>query len=138
MHHTLYSTGVLLHMRYVLDAAAIINSSFADFEGELYIPNSVVSEIRDFTSRQQLTALSVKGRLHFKDPSPETIRDVKRRLGKQRIRKLSSADLDVIALAFELSKTGQVGVLTDDYALQGALSLLNISFEPVAHPGARL
>lgn len=108
-------------VRYVLDASAFLNSSFLP-EGDLYVPPSVVSELR--SEKRHMVPDDVR----IVEPSAES---------RERVRKtaartgdllwLSGADLDVLALALDVG-----GVLvSDDFHVQNVAAWMGIAFEGI-------
>ncbi len=107
----------------VLDAAAIINAKYA--EGTT-VPE-VLSELKDFESRELAHAMVAEKKLCVRSPSISSINAVKEKASP----KLSNTDLMVLALAFELKQE----IVTDDYALQASAKRLGLKFKPVVFKG---
>lgn len=109
----------------VLDAAALLNSSFFGYE-EALIPPAVALEIR--SRSHVLDALVSSGMVSIKAPPEGAKRRVVKaaeRLGE--LNKLSEADVEALALALEVK-----GVLvTDDFHVQNVARALGIEYEPV-------
>ncbi|ASJ00397.1 type II toxin-antitoxin system VapC family toxin [Thermococcus gorgonarius] len=105
----------------VIDAAIFIQG--VDVEG--VTTPKVVEEVKDPESRLFLEGLISAGKVRVLVPSKESVEAVKdaaRRTGE--LNELSEADLEVLALAYELK-----GVLfTDDYNLQNVAKTLGIEF----------
>ncbi len=119
---------------YVLDTSAIINYLNRYYAPGLqyYTTNSVLSEIKSTLSQLRLEYSLSKGELRIHDPSPEILKEVlenAKRTGD--FFKLSSTDIEVVALAFELKKYGHdVVIVTDDYAIMNLSLRLKIPFKP--------
>ncbi|EEB72999.1 type II toxin-antitoxin system VapC family toxin [Thermococcus sp. AM4] len=106
----------------VIDAAIFIQG--IDVEG--FTTPKVVEEVKDPESRLFLEGLISAGKVRVLVPSKESIEAVKeaaRRTGE--LEELSEADVEVLALAYELKAT----ILTDDYNLQNIAKTLGISFK---------
>ncbi len=81
--------------------------------------------------------LQSKG-LRIKQPSAESYKIIKKvivELGEEH--RVSSADCELLALAYEIHKQqiDRVIVLTDDYSIQNVASALKISFQPLSQQG---
>uniref|UniRef100_A0A7C4BDZ3 Endoribonuclease Nob1 n=1 Tax=Ignisphaera aggregans TaxID=334771 RepID=A0A7C4BDZ3_9CREN len=122
----------------VLDTAAFLAALQLLMYGiELYTPRSVVEEVKDFESVQRFQLSESIGRVKIEDPKHSFVSkavEVARRHGV--LERLSKTDLDVLALALQLSYQGyDVVVLTDDYVLQKILIELGLGFRPVKTRG---
>lgn len=108
-------------MKVVCDASAI----FSGFVGEKNFTTSrVLSEIRDFESRDFVESLIFSKKLFIFDPQPnfeKVVREALKRTGDD----LSSADISVIALALEMNAT----VVSNDYGIQNVCTFLSIKYE---------
>jgi len=106
----------------VIDAAIFIQGM--DVEG--FTTPKVVEEVKDPESRLFLEGLINAGKVKVLVPSKESVEAVKeaaRRTGE--LEELSKADIEVLALAYELKAT----LLTDDYNLQNIARTLGIPFK---------
>uniref|UniRef100_A0A7J3Z5J9 DNA-binding protein n=1 Tax=Ignisphaera aggregans TaxID=334771 RepID=A0A7J3Z5J9_9CREN len=122
----------------VLDTAAFLAALQLLMYGiELYTPRSVVEEVKDFESVQRFQLSESIERVKVEDPKHSFVSkavEVARRHGV--LERLSNTDLDVLALALQLSSQGyDVVVLTDDYVLQRILIELGLGFRPVKTRG---
>jgi len=113
---------------YVLDASAFIYGMFPD--GELMTPPKVYEEVKDEASRLKLELL--KG-LVVKEPDATSVERIKRAAEETGdIAKLSSPDIDLLALAAEEKASGkEVDILTDDYAVQNVARKMSLSIIPL-------
>ena len=105
----------------VIDTAIFIQG--IDVEG--FTTPKVVEEVKDPESRLFLEGLISAGKVRVLVPSKESVEAVKeaaRRTGE--LEELSEADVEVLALAYELKAT----LLTDDYNLQNIAKTLGIPF----------
>ena len=107
----------------VLDAAAFINAHFA--EGTT--TPEVISELRDFESRELAHARISEGKLKVLSPSKDALEKAQ----KQASPRLSKTDLSVLALALELGEE----IITDDYSLQASAKRLGLRYRPVIFKG---
>jgi len=122
----------------VLDTAAFLAALQLLMYGiDLYTPRSVVEEVKDFESVQRFQLSESIERVKVEDPKHSFVSkavEVARRHGV--LERLSNTDLDVLALALQLSSQGyDVVVLTDDYVLQRILIELGLGFMPVKTRG---
>jgi len=106
----------------VIDTAIFIQG--IDVEG--FTTPKVVEEVKDPESRLFLEGLISAGKVKVLVPSKESVEAVMeaaRRTGE--LNELSEADVEVLALAYELKAT----LLTDDYNLQNIAKTLGIPFK---------
>ncbi|WP_297437047.1 type II toxin-antitoxin system VapC family toxin [Thermococcus sp.] len=105
----------------VIDAAVFIQG----FDVEGVTTPKVVDEVKDPESRLFLEGLISAGKVRVLQPSRESIEAVMEAARKTgELNELSGADLEVLALAYELK-----GLLfTDDYNLQNIAKTLGIEF----------
>ncbi|RUM47944.1 MAG: hypothetical protein DSY37_00945 [Hyperthermus sp.] len=109
-----------------------------------YTTSLVIEEVKDRESLEALNTITELGRVSVTDPSPsyvERVREEAKRL--KMLRKLSSTDISVVALALELKERGQGGggevvLVTDDYAVQALASHLGLKFQPIRTRGISL
>ena len=111
---------------HVLDASAIILRK-AVFEDMITVPE-VIQEIKDFSSRLYLLAVSIRVE-EARDDFVEKVRKVAKVTGD--IERLSDTDIKLIAKALEKN-----GILvTDDYSIQNVARKLGIRYENVIQKG---
>ncbi|WP_457751567.1 type II toxin-antitoxin system VapC family toxin [Thermococcus sp.] len=106
----------------IIDAAIFIQG--VDVEG--FTTPKVVEEVKDPESKLFLESLISAGKVKVLVPSKESVeavREAARKTGE--LNELSDADLEVLALAYELKAT----LLTDDYNLQNIAKTLGIPFK---------
>jgi len=118
----------------VLDASAIINTRsipLLERKAKWLMPNRVYDEVLDSFSRFRADALIAGNQLRLAAPAKETVIMIMREAQRIGARgRLSQADVDVIALAYdERSRGNQVVVVSDDYQVQNLASVLEISFQ---------
>ena len=102
-------------------------------EGELLLPPLVEKELGHAWARRKLGYLK-EVRLTVQEPSRAAVEAIKakcRQTGDDA--RLSEADLQVLALAFETSAT----IFTDDYSIQNTATVLKIPFQAVSQKGIR-
>ena len=112
-------------MSYVLDASFFFSDR--PLPGTSIIPPSVIGELQDFSSKCRLDALMERG-LAVREPDPgfvETAREAAIETGDAS--RLSSTDLDLLALALETAST----LVTDDFAVQNVAIRLSIPVLPI-------
>lgn len=118
-------------MKLVLDTSALVSGM--EFEGEAYLPSSVLREARQGGENARLEAL-LEARTRVLEPRKEELEavgEVARETGDAP--SLSPTDRDVLALALQLNAV----VVTDDYAMQNVASRLGLSHRPALLPGIR-
>jgi len=106
----------------VIDTAIFIQG--IDVEG--FTTPKVVEEVKDPESRLFLESLISAGKVKVLVPSKESVEAVMEAARKTgELNELSEADVEVLALAYELKAT----LLTDDYNLQNIAKTLGIAFK---------
>ncbi|AIU70818.1 hypothetical protein TEU_11010 [Thermococcus eurythermalis] len=106
---------------HVIDAAVFIQG----FDVEGVTTPKVVEEVKDPESRLFLEGLISAGKVKVLVPSLESVEAVKEAARKTgELGELSEADIEVLALAYELKGT----LFTDDYNLQNIAKTLGIEF----------
>ncbi|WP_457752861.1 type II toxin-antitoxin system VapC family toxin [Thermococcus sp.] len=106
----------------VIDAAIFIQG--IDVEG--YTTPKVIEEVRDPESKLFLESLISAGKVKVLMPSEESIEVIKMKaLETGELDELSEADIEVLALAYELKAV----LFTDDYNLQNIAKTLGIRFK---------
>jgi UPF0271 protein len=116
-------------MKKVLDTSAFFSGS--ECHGELYTTRSVVSELKDISSKIRFDLFREAG-LELLDPDPHALtraREASVSAGEQE--SLSETDIDVLALALQLDAV----VVTDDYALQNVARHLGLVAVPLRQKG---
>lgn len=117
-------------MRLVLDSSVFFTQATLErelFEGALYTTPSVVSELRDISSRARFDLLSEQG-LQVIDPDPEYVshvRAIAAAIGEGTA--LSITDCEVLALALQC----EAAIISDDYALQNVGKSLHLRVLPL-------
>jgi UPF0271 protein len=106
---------------------------------EQYTVSAVVDEVRDRAAKIRIrTAIELEV-LKVVRPTVESREKVinqSTRLGD--IGKISTTDVDVLALTLDILASGQRCLLvTDDYAVQNVAHQMGVSFKPLATPGIR-
>jgi UPF0271 protein len=112
-------------VNFVLDSSAFIIG--IEPEGRLFTPSSILEELKDLRSKGRYEVLLAAG-LVVQDPRKEyTVRvlHAARETGDAPV--LSSADIDLLALALELSAT----LVTDDFAVQNVAHALGLSIRSI-------
>jgi len=118
-------------MRAVLDSTVF----FADIpiSGELFVPPSVISELRDIRAKSRFDTLLVQG-LQVREPGGKARKnagEAARRTGDLPV--LSATDLDILALALEEG----CGIMTDDFAVQNVALELGIPVVSIQQRSAK-
>jgi len=125
----------------VLDTSAFI-SGFDPFslEDKQYSAPSVGRElVENSLPRLRFDTASQTGKLKILEPDPIFLNEVKR-LSKEAgdIRFLSEADMEILALAMQLKKSGHAPlIVTDDYSIQNIAKKIGVGFAPLITLGIR-
>lgn len=124
----------------VLDTTAFIAKyALQVYSSNMYTVPSVLQEVKDKESRESLELSILINRIVVRNPSQESIEYIKniaRRIGEHV--SLSRTDIEVIALAYELSRKYKVIVITDDYTMQNVLLHLGIPYKPLRTQGIKV
>jgi UPF0271 protein len=119
-------------MKFVVDSSAIFSGKGISSSNELFTTPGVISEIRPGGKvRRQFEYLLAAG-LSVQSPSSksiELINQTAERTGD--IGRLSSADIEVLALAKDLGAV----ILTDDYSIQNVAAETGVKYRAVAQEG---
>ena len=108
---------------YVLDTGAIISRNINLISGNIWVPESVMGEIRKGKLKRNLDQISEY--VSIFSPSEEVkkiVRDAADKTGDLRV--LSGTDIDVIAAGIELSGV----IVSDDYAIQNVAGKMGIEY----------
>lgn len=117
--------------KYVLDTSAFIGG-FVPSEGEFFTVEEVAGEARSILAKSRLEAGILSGSVKILSPSRRSLSKVKevcRRTGNI----ISETDAKLLALAMDLGAE----LITDDYALQNAASILKIPARPITTEGIK-
>lgn len=121
-------TGALLAKYYRLIPKSLM---------EIYTTTSAVGEVKDLENKSALEEAIELGFINIVNPEPvyvDTIIHEATRVGC--LHKLSKTDIEIAALAFQLSrKSTNVVVITDDYELQNLLLYVGIGFRSLRTRG---
>lgn len=108
-------------------------------EFETYSVPEVTAELRQAGPSYRLAISVSSGKLQIRIPSDASLRDVqnKAKMLGDRIA-LSSADVNILALALDLRKDSKEPVIvSDDYAVQNVAEGIGISYQSLATLGIR-
>ncbi len=115
-------------VKYVLDSSALLSGK--EFEGELFIVPGVQRELRKYGVTPQLAAF-LDTKVRILTPAKEAIIQIQNKAKETGDdRRLSPVDMDLLALASELSAT----LVTDDYSIENLAKALGIPYEAVMMP----
>ena len=122
----------------VLDSTPIIVGSVSGETGiEVFAPSGVVEEVLNTTSEFQRTrveALLSTGAIRVREPQRSSVERVSRSLSREERERASRADVEVLALALELSDEGySVLLISDDSLVQRAAARLGITCRGVKY-----
>ena len=123
----------------VLDTSAFIQGiSSSDQETTLYTTPYVFYEISDEFIKIRAKNWSETGKLVVQTPeegSIKIVRSVAVKIGEGKA--LSETDLSIIALAYELSASNQVTIVSDDYGVQNLSDELGLDYTGLATRGIK-
>lgn len=114
-------------MRIVFDTAAFLAGLQLSLN-RVYTTQEVIEEIKDNYSRFNLDISVSSDKVVVIEPSLTSIKKVEKVLDELNERKLSKADMSIIALAIDLAPCI---VFTDDLSVQNVLKKLGIEFYSV-------
>jgi UPF0271 protein len=108
---------------YILDTGAIISRNINLISGNIYVPASVIGEIKKGKLKRNMDQLSEY--ISVISPS-ENYRKLVRETaeGTGDVKVLSETDIDVLSAALEISGT----IVSDDYAIQNVAGKMGISY----------
>lgn len=114
---------------YVIDSTAFYAGIPFQGEGQYYTTQLVLQEI----AHRSITSSLIHSRVHVIEPSAWSLAEARRSAGQTGdSNSLSSADFSLIALALDLSKTNEVTLLSDDFAVRNAASDLWLTLSETA------
>ena len=122
---------------YVLDASAIINGlpSGAIAEKQVTIP-AVMDEVQEKRWEGMLKLAFDVEKVEIRMPSEEKINEVWSVVQETKD-KLSETDIQLLALAFELSLKNDIVIATDDYGIQNVAKKIGLKFIAVGEEGIK-
>jgi|YelNatPaOPRAMG01_1025707.scaffolds.fasta_scaffold12645_2 UPF0271 protein len=123
-----------MNTSFILDTSAILSGILAkQLEGNVWITEEVLSEIKQFELNMLVNTYIETGILNIGHPSISSIHkviNVAIKLGE--ISVLSKADISILALGIDLSLQGEnVIILTNDYSIQNVALELGIKYKPI-------
>ena len=114
---------------FVLDSCVFIEHGNSPLpSGTLLTVTRVLEEVKDGLSRLRKASIPFS----VEDPRSELVAMVKQRV-KQLPQKLSETDANLLALSLEKKGT----LITDDYAIQNAASIIGVSWLPWGKRGIK-
>jgi UPF0271 protein len=120
-----------MQKRYVLDASAVLCGKELPEIENIYIPLSVLHELGKGKYRRKVENL-VGIKITVVTPASQSVELVKKHANETGdLLRLSNCDIDVIAVAYELSAI----ILTDDYSIQNLARHMGLEYQPVAEGG---
>jgi len=119
---------------YILDSSAILSGKPLYLEGKIVIPESIEREV----AREDPKLLQIfLGRdIRYEKPSKKSLDEVNRvaeNLGEKE--RLSDVDKEIIALALDYRREGDVCIITDDYSIQNVSSFLGLKYRGISERG---
>jgi UPF0271 protein len=122
-----------MQKRYVLDASAVLCGKELPEIENIYIPLSVLHELGKGKYLRKVENL-VGIKITVVTPASQSVELVKKHANETGdLLRLSNCDIDVIAVAYELSAT----ILTDDYSIQNLARHMGLEYLPVAEGGIK-
>lgn len=125
---------------FVIDTSAIFNRiQYAAEDIQLVTTPLLEKEMRQKGLKETVDMLLSAQKLRILEPTPTSlgkVRDVANQLGD--LDNLSDPDLDLLALALDLTTQNHCPVLvTDDYSIQNVAQSLSLEFRGTNQPGIR-
>jgi UPF0271 protein len=126
---------------FIIDTSAILSGKPINLGDAIMMTTTTVSDElkpggRDYRNFQFL----IEKGLSIRDPSAKS-RELIQKIAEESgdINRLSPADIDILALAYELTmkKDHQTIILTDDYSIQNVASLLDLLYQGYSQKGIR-
>ncbi len=124
----------------LVHSAAINLSSSPTHQPSSFVctTSNIVKEVKSDYARALLESRIRNGLIKILDPNPKTLQSIKKQLQKNGSWWiLSPADREILALAIELKKTHQPILITNDFEIQNACSLLHITWQEFNRIGNR-
>ncbi len=120
-------------MLYVLDASALLNSRFVFDEKHRYASTyDVYLEFKSTEAKLMVENALKHKLLRIYRPRHKYLKNAKKLVERYGFKKMSKADISLLALAMQFkAENREFKVITDDYAIQNFLKLLNIEFESI-------
>ncbi|MCK5290557.1 MAG: nucleic acid-binding protein [Thermoplasmata archaeon] len=116
-------------MPFVLDASALLAGKDLLLE-EMFCTPHVLEEVKGKDPTIQLMSM-IETRVEVRDPSDESVTKVNEAAGRTGdAKRLSPADVGVIALAIDLDAT----IITDDYSIQNVANELGLDYSGLSFP----
>lgn len=117
---------------YILDTSVILSGKPIIFNDHKFVTtpgvsSEISSDDRDYQNFQYLK----ESGLEEYSPSDKSVKEIKKIILKTGdIDRLSSVDIGILALAFDLKKNDNLPViLTDDYSIQNVAEYLNLDYQ---------
>jgi len=122
---------------FILDTSAILSGKPIVIENTSLVTTPAVSEEispggRDYRLFQMLLEKGLSIRAPSKD-AVKKINTVAQQTGDHK--RLSPADVEILALAVDLQNEGEVTLLTDDYSIQNIAALLHLAYQGCSQEG---
>lgn len=122
---------------FILDTSAILSGKIIDLDQDKLVTTTGVSNELQPGGRDYRTFLFLQERgLVIKDPSKQAIEKIHKIATETGdIGRLSKADIEVLALAFDISQEKEAIIITDDYSIQNVANELKINFKSISQDG---
>jgi UPF0271 protein len=124
---------------FIIDSSAILSGKPIKMTDALLVTTPGVSDEfnpggRDFRTFELLKEIGLEIRIPSKD-AMATVKKTAQETGDDR--RLSTADIELIALALDINKesTQEATILSDDYSIQNIASTLNIQYQGFLQKG---
>ncbi|NHJ87157.1 MAG: hypothetical protein FK734_16960 [Asgard group archaeon] len=138
-NHSLKSSNSTKRITYVLDASAIYNGVLSrNITGFKYIAECTIDEIKNhFRGEAFLQEISLYDDVIIFSTKLESIQFIRNEADKTGdIEELSNCDIEILAIAYELTLDGQsVTIISDDYDIQNLAKYLKISYRGIHWKG---
>jgi UPF0271 protein len=119
---------------YALDASGVLRSTLDFSSGGYVLTPSVYGEIAEGTAKTAVEEGIRTGSIKIIEPTPEGLKGASRAASATGDHpSLSAADLDVLAVALDLS----IPIISDDYAIQNVAAELDLKVVATTHDGIK-
>lgn len=124
---------------YIIDTSAILSGKPLHFEEHMMITTDKISKELTPGGRDYFTfQLLLEKGLKIMKPSEQSIKLIEKNIKKSgEEKRLSEADKELIALAYEIKKQGEFNpfIVTDDYSIQNIADQLQINIQSISQKG---
>jgi UPF0271 protein len=114
---------------YIADSSFFIEDHNIKIK-EIHTTESVIQELKSLKAKLKFEAFS--SFVIFHKPSEESINKIKEIAKNHGEISLSQVDVEILAIALDLSKSKNVVILSDDYSIQNICKYLGIEYKGIS------